>query len=90
MTNQNQINTGKEQFFSIELKDKTNLKNLSITTGESENIIFEGNLGELLKVGFTEGIVLEVVGKTGILTVDLSEVELKKFLQENSSKSDFP
>lgn len=82
---QNQTQASKERFFSVELKSKTDLKNVTITNGAPENVVIEGTLGELLQVGFTEGVILEVIGKKGVLTVDLSDTELNTAIQENSS-----
>ncbi len=84
MQNQNQTQaSNKERFFSVELKSKSDLKNITITNGAPENVVIEGTIGELLRVGFTEGVVLEVTGEKGVLTVDMLEVEIKRALQEN-------
>ncbi len=68
----------KERFFSIELKSKAHLKNITITNDSSESVIIEGMLGKLEHAWFAEGVILEVTGKNGILRVDLREDEIAK------------
>ena len=72
----------KERVFSIELKSKRNLKNITLTNGLSDNVLVEGTIGELVKATFAEGVVLEVVGKNGILRVDLGENEIRKSTEQ--------
>jgi hypothetical protein len=68
----------KERVFSVELRSKRNLKNITLTNGSSDSVLVEGSIGELVQASFTEGIILQVVGKTGVLRVDLGEDEIKK------------
>jgi len=68
----------KERVFSVELKSKRNLKNVTLTNGSSDSVLVEGTIGELVQATFAEGIILEVVGKNGILRIDLREDEIKK------------
>jgi hypothetical protein len=68
----------KERVFSVELKSKKNLKNVTSTNGGSGNVLLEGTIGELLQATFTEGIILKVIGKDGTLRLDLGEHEIKK------------
>ncbi len=75
--------SNKERLFSIELKSKAHLKNITLTNNSSEDVLIEGVLGELEQASFAEGIILEIVGSNGILRVDLGEDEIKKrFLKE--------
>jgi hypothetical protein len=69
--------TSKERFFSVELKSKVNLKNITLTNGGHENVLVEGTIGELLSAGFAEGIILEIVGDKGVLRINLSQNEIK-------------
>jgi hypothetical protein len=71
-----------ERFFSVELKSKVNLKNMSLTNGGQENVLVEGSIGELLRAEFSEGIILEVVGDKGILRINLSLDDIKQKKQE--------
>ena len=72
-----------ERSFSIELNSKINLKRVTLTDHSHENVLLEGTIGELEHAGFTDGVILEIVGKKGILRVDLSldELDTKKELK---------
>jgi len=76
----------KERFFSVELKSKRNLKNVTLTNGSSDSVLVEGTIGELVQATFEEGIILEVVGKKGILRIDLREDEIKKTTNQNRTE----
>lgn len=67
----------KERFFSVELKSKANLKNVTLTNGSLENVLLEGTLGQLVHAGFAEGVILEVVGDKGVLRINLCQDEIK-------------
>ena len=45
--------TNQERFFSVELKSKVNLKNVTITNGGHENVLVEGTIGNLQQAVFT-------------------------------------
>ncbi len=77
---------GKERVFSVELKSKRNLKNVTLTNGSSDSVLVEGTIGELVQATFAEGIILEVVGKNGVLRVDLREDEIKKTTRQNQTE----
>jgi hypothetical protein len=72
------METKKGRLFSVELKSKQNLKNITVTNGASNGVLLEGNIGELVQARFTEGVILEVRGKNGVLRVDLREEEILK------------
>ncbi|MCW4010721.1 MAG: hypothetical protein NWF05_08900 [Candidatus Bathyarchaeota archaeon] len=67
-----------ERFFSVELKSKDTLKNISLANGFSDRVLVEGSLGELVQAAFVEGVILEIIGKKGTLRINLTEKELKK------------
>ena len=73
----------KERVFSVELKSKRNLKNVTLTNGSSDSVLVEGTIGELVQATFAEGIILEVVGRNGVLRIDLREDEIKKSPSQN-------
>jgi hypothetical protein len=73
----------KERVFYVELKSKRNLKNITITNGSSDTVLFEGTIGELVHASFAEDVILEVVGKNGVLRVDLGEDEIQKLTLKN-------
>lgn len=67
----------KERFFSIELKSKANLKNVTLTNGGHENVLIEGTVGQLQHASFVDGIVLEVICDKGVLRINLTPDEIK-------------
>jgi hypothetical protein len=67
-----------ERFFSVELKSKDNLKNVSLTSGDEGNVLVEGSIGELQRAEFSEGVILEVVGDKGVLRINLSLDDIKQ------------
>jgi hypothetical protein len=72
----------KERFFSIELKSKSNLKNVTISNsahkGGQENVLIEGTIGQLKRASFNDGVVLEVVCDRGVLRINLTPDEIKQ------------
>ena len=68
----------KERSFSVELKSKANLKNITLNNDVQENAVIEGTIGKLEHAGFVEDTVLEVMGRKGILRIDISENEIKR------------
>jgi hypothetical protein len=66
-----------EHSFSIEMKSKKYVKNISISDEDYNRVLFEGFLGELKGLSLIEGRMLEVKGFNGILRIDLSEDELR-------------
>lgn len=79
--------TDKERVFSVELKSKRHLKNVTLTNGSSDNVLVEGTIGELVQATFAEGVILEVVGKKGILRIDLRKDEIKKTTDQNLTEA---
>ncbi len=77
----------KERVFSVELKSKTHLKNVTLTNGTTENVLVEGTIGTLLQATFEEGIILEVIGSKGILRLDLSPDEIKKTTEKQNKEA---
>jgi len=75
--------TNKERVFSVELKSKRHLKNVTLTNGSSDSVLVEGTIGELVQATFAEGVILEVVGKKGVLRIDLGKDEIKKTTDQN-------
>ena len=68
----------RERVFSVELKSKKHVKNVTLTNGSTDTALIEGNLGELVQSTFKEGLILEVIGTKGVLRIDLGEDEIKQ------------
>jgi hypothetical protein len=73
--------TKTERVFSIELNSRLNLKNLTLTNGNTDRVLVEGTLGELVCAGFVEGLLLELLGTKGTLRINLTPGELRKVPQ---------
>jgi hypothetical protein len=67
----------KERFFSVELESKADLKSVTLANGSRDSVLIEGSIGELVQATFVEGEILEIVGKTGTLRINLKAEELK-------------
>jgi hypothetical protein len=67
-----------ERFFSVELKSGLSLKNVTLTNEGQQNVLIEGTIGELQRVEFSEGIILEVVGDKGVLRINLALDEINQ------------
>jgi len=81
----------KERSFSVELKSKANLKNITLNNDVQENAVIEGTIGKLEHAGFVEDTVLEVMGRKGILRIDITENEIKRKganAQDNSTQKE--
>lgn len=65
-----------ERSFSIELKTKQNLKNVILNSSPAENNLIEGTIGKLENAGFVSEDILEIVGSTGILRVNIAKQEI--------------
>ena len=77
MPNENKP-TDKERSFSVELKSKNNLRNLTLNSNPQENAIIEGTIGKLEYAEFVEDTILEVSGAKGILRIEIRENEIKR------------
>jgi len=66
-----------ERFFSLELKSKANLKNITVNNDRNENVLIEGTIGQLQRAAFVESVILEIVGDNGVLRINLSQDEIK-------------
>jgi len=73
--------TGKmERSFSIEMKSKKHVRNISVSNESHERVLFEGFLGELEDLSMVDGAVLEVRGTNGVLRIDLTVEDLREML----------
>ena len=72
----------KERVFTVELKSKNSLKNVTLVNRSGDSVLIEGTIGELVQATFAEGVVLEVVGKNGVLRLDLREDDITKTFRQ--------
>ena len=73
-----------DRVFTIELESKGQLKNVSLTNGSGNGVLVEGTIGGLVRAAFSEDVVLEVVGESGVLRIDLDKRELESAANESS------
>ncbi len=76
----------KNRGFSIELGSRRSLKNVNLADGSTEKVLMEGTLGELVSARFAENVILEIIGREGILRVDLAKDEIMKPTEGNGSE----
>jgi hypothetical protein len=69
---------GKARAFSVELGSRSGLRSVTLANGPDDSVLVEGTIGDLVRAGFAEGVVLEIVGEGGVLRVDLAEDEIRK------------
>jgi len=72
----------KERFFSVELKSKAYLKNITLNNSSHENVLVEGNIGLLRSASIIDAVVLEVIGDKGVLRINLTRDEIKQTEEE--------
>jgi len=70
-----------ERSFSIELKNKQNLKNITLNNRSDECVLLEGTIGELKTANFVAQDILEVVGSQGVLRVNVTKQEITEAKQ---------
>jgi hypothetical protein len=70
------------QTFSVVLDSKQQVKNIILSDEIHQKVFLEADIGQLEKVKFTEGIVLEVVGTKGVLRIDLPIEVLRKAVEK--------
>jgi len=76
-----------EHGFSIEMKSKKYVKNMSISDEAHGRVLFEGNLGELRELSFVEGDVIEFTGIYGVLRVNITRSQFHKLANKNHESS---
>ena len=65
-----------ERSFSIELKNKQNLKNVTLNNSSTENVLIECTIVKLKTACFVSEDILEVSGSEGVLRVNVAKQEI--------------
>jgi len=73
-----------DHVFSVEMKSKRYVKNISISDEAHDRVLFEGNLGKLLNISLVEGDVLELIGVNGVLRINLTLEQLQETIETAS------
>jgi len=71
---------------SIEMKLRKHVKSLVVSEEMLDQVLFEGNLGQILELSMVDNRVLEVRGVNGVLRVDLTLEELEEMINEIRSR----
>jgi hypothetical protein len=79
-------NAKDERMFTVELRSKGNVKN--VTLDGDEKIVIEGSLGSFKRAQFVEDLVLEVIGSNGELRIDLASMDLSHSGRPERPKND--
>jgi len=69
--------------FSVDIKSKKHVKNISVSDEAHDRVLFEGHLGVLEQVSVIEDVALEVRGSYGVLRIDLGMEELREALRKS-------
>jgi hypothetical protein len=72
--------------FSIEMKSKKYVKNITISDRTQDRVVFEGDLGELESLTLVDDYVLEFIGAYGVLRLAVTEQQLQNTLIEKRKK----
>jgi hypothetical protein len=70
---------------SVEIKSKNHVKNIVVSNDAHDKVLFVAELGELLELSFIDDEVLQYVGTSGTLRVDLKKETLCKILESPSA-----
>jgi hypothetical protein len=68
--------------FSVDLKSKKHVKNISISDEAYDRVLFEGDLGCLVSLSLLDGRMLELEGENGVLRTTMSEDLLQRVLSK--------
>ena len=71
-----------EHSFSVQLKSKDHVTNISMSEKSGEAVLLEGILGELEGLEIIEEAVLRITGTNGTLMIDLTEDELRDMISK--------
>jgi len=78
-----------EHTFSVEIKSKDYIKQMSFNSKGQYPVLFECFLGDLENLSLVEDLVLEIKGENGILRIDLTKDDLMALFKRKASKTVF-
>ena len=78
---------GLKHEFSIEMKSKKYVKNITISDRTHDRVVFEGDLGEFESLTLVDDYVLEFIGANGVLRLAVTEQQLQNALTEKQEQS---
>ena len=74
--------------FSVEMESKKHVRSISISNEAHDRVLFEGDLGNVLGVSIIEGSALELVGRNGVLRIEITEELLQRVLESPGRELD--
>ena len=72
--------------FSLELSSRNHIKRIALPDGNGDRLIIEGNLGPLTNLVMEEDILLEIIGDSGNMRIDITKKELEMFLNKKNTR----
>jgi len=70
--------------FSIEMKSKKFVKQVTLSNESRDGVYFEGFLGDIVEICFVNGGMLEIRGVNGTFRIDISKEKVRKMLVKES------
>ena len=72
--------------FSIDMKSKKHVRNISISDETRDHVLFQGDLGPIDIVSIIDSTALEVIGSNGILRLEICEDILEQVFTSTNRK----
>jgi len=66
------------------MASKEHMNRVSVSNELNGEVVFEGELGGLVRIELIEGILLKITGDNGVIRIDLTEKELSRALSKKS------
>ena len=66
------------------MASKEHVNRVSVSNELHGEVMFEGELGRLVRIELIEGILLKITGDNGVIRIDLTEKELSTALSKKS------
>lgn len=70
--------------FSIEMKSKKFVKQVTLSNESRDGVYFEGFLGDILEICFVNGGMLEIRGVNGTFRIDINKEKVIEMLVKES------
>ena len=70
--------------FSIEMKSKKFVKQVTLSNESRDGVYFEGFLGDILEICFVNGGMLEIRGVNGTFRIDINKEKVMEMLVTES------
>jgi hypothetical protein len=74
-----------EHVFSIEMKSKKFVNNLSVSKDSRNRVYFEGSLGDIEELGFIDGKMLEIKGVNGTFRIDINIEKIRTIMTKEAT-----